>query len=107
MICTPPVERVNSRFTIDNNSRMPPDHRPARWVAIQRNPGSGFGASRALLGDLIRELRHRAIRVRLFRSRERLAQYVAAAGKEGRLGLVAAGGDGTVRDLLNRFPGVP
>ncbi|MGQ0633863.1 MAG: diacylglycerol/lipid kinase family protein [Planctomycetaceae bacterium] len=86
---------------------MASTQRQPRWVAIQRNPGSGVGASRALLGDLIRELRGRGIHVRLFRHRDRLARFVAANDPETRLGLVAAGGDGTVRDLLNRFPGIP
>lgn len=81
---------------------------PPRYVAIQRNPKSGTGATRALLGELVRGLRRRGFRVRMFRDRERLATWLQqSAHREQLTALVAAGGDGTAADLFNRFPGVP
>ncbi len=77
-------------------------------VVIQRNPTSGSGRGRAALRELIRELRQRGYCVRLFSNRARLDDFVRRADghREVRC-LVAAGGDGTVRDLLNRHPHVP
>lgn len=79
-----------------------------RYVAIQRNPRSGSGTSRELLGDLLRALRRRGFQVRMFSNRQRLGDWLGAEGRRERLAaLVAAGGDGTVGDLINRFPGIP
>ncbi|MSR56280.1 MAG: diacylglycerol kinase family lipid kinase [Planctomycetaceae bacterium] len=80
----------------------------ARWVAIQRNPRSGTGKNRAMLLDLVAELRRLGLRPRMFKDRARLAAWVAhrQAG-EGLECIVAAGGDGTLADVFNRFPGVP
>jgi diacylglycerol kinase (ATP) len=80
---------------------------PTRWVAIQRNPRSGRGTAAGRLRDLIRELRRRGFGVRSFRHRDHLSRWIAESEHRGQLvGLVAAGGDGTVADLFNRFPGV-
>ncbi len=77
-------------------------------VVIQRNPTSGSGKRRAALHELIRELRRREYHVRLFSDRRRLDDFVKQVGRERQLRcLVAAGGDGTVRDLLNRHPDCP
>jgi diacylglycerol kinase family enzyme len=58
--------------------------------------------------DLIRELRACGLRPRLFRNRERMARWLAVPDHRAQvLCLVAAGGDGTVNDLVNRFPGLP
>jgi len=78
----------------------------ADWVAIQRNPSSGSGASRHLLTELIKCLRQRGLRPRLFSRRERLDDWIANPEHRERLRcIVAAGGDGTVRDVISRFPG--
>jgi diacylglycerol kinase (ATP) len=77
------------------------------WVAIQRNPGSGGGSRGAEILELCRRLDALGIRPRLFSHRQTLARRLTAGGFEGLVGLVAAGGDGTVADLINRFPGVP
>jgi len=78
------------------------------WVAIQRNPISGTGARRGVLLELIRELKRRNIRPRLFASRERLQAKIAdAAAREQLRCVVAAGGDGTIGDVVNRYPGLP
>lgn len=82
------------------------DHRTA--VAIQCNPTSGSGSRRALLLDLVHTLRQRGLQPRIFRDRARLAERMQDARYRERLRcIVAAGGDGTVGDVLNRFPGVP
>ena len=80
----------------------------APWVAIQRNPTSGAGLQRAELLHLVTHLRRLGIRPRLYSQRERLRQRLEIANERRSLVcLVAAGGDGTVGDLVNRFPGLP
>jgi diacylglycerol kinase (ATP) len=81
---------------------------PAPWVAIQRNPTSGTGLQRAELLHLVSNLRRLGIRPRLYSRRERLQARLEIAGeREALVCLVAAGGDGTVGDLTNRFPDLP
>src|ERR1700684_2684450 len=78
------------------------------WVAVQRNPSSGDGLKRAEILALCSELRRYGIRPHLFSRRDRLAERLDRPdGRNGLVCLVAAGGDGTVSDLINRFPDVP
>lgn len=78
------------------------------WVAIQRNPRSGAGPRAAVIRELIRELRRHGLRPRLFSKRERLDAAVADDAQRANLRcIVAAGGDGTIVDVVNRHPGVP
>jgi diacylglycerol kinase (ATP) len=80
----------------------------APWVAIQRNPTSGAGLHRGELLHLVSHLRRAGIRPRLYSRRERLEARLANPDERAHLVcLVAAGGDGTVGDLANRFPGLP
>lgn len=77
------------------------------WVAIQRNPKSGSGGARRELLELVRCLRKSGLRARIFSKRERLAAALADPVRRQSLHcIVAAGGDGTFRDLINRYPGV-
>lgn len=77
------------------------------WVAIQRNPNSGTGKKKYQIARLIESLRKLGIRPRLFSKRERLNQRLSTPeGRAGLLCVVAAGGDGTIADVVNRFPGL-
>ena len=78
------------------------------WVAIQRNPRSGSGKRRRFLFDLASELKRHDLRPHIFSRREILAERLKDPGRRAALvGIVAAGGDGTLADIANRFPGVP
>jgi diacylglycerol kinase family enzyme len=78
------------------------------WVAIQRNPRSGSGRRRRLLFDLVAELRRHGLRPRLYTRRDRLNERLdVERHRDDLVCIVAAGGDGTVGDLINRFPGIP
>jgi len=78
------------------------------WVAIQRNPNSGSGRRRRHLLGFVRALKKRGLRPRLFSRRERLDAALAQPdARESLVCLVPAGGDGTVSDVVNRFPGIP
>ena len=78
------------------------------WVAIQRNPTSGAGPKAAVLKELVRELKQHGLKPRLFSKRERLASLlVDETRRENLRCIVAAGGDGTVVDVINRYPGMP
>ena len=77
-------------------------------VVIQRNPRSGAGQGRAALRTLVRELRQRNYRVRMFSRRDALDAFVTRQTADRSIRcLVAAGGDGTVRDLAGRHSGWP
>lgn len=79
-----------------------------RTVIIQRNPKAGARTRRWELFDLVRELKALGYRVRMFRHRDRLAAWMSDPARRQRVCcLVAAGGDGTVSDLLTRYPGIP
>lgn len=77
-------------------------------VAIQRNPYAGSSQRKSQLIELVRQLRQRGLKPRIFRRRERLQDWMSSPERRARLRcLVAAGGDGTVGDLITRYPGVP
>ncbi|MCA9053728.1 MAG: acylglycerol kinase family protein, partial [Planctomycetaceae bacterium] len=76
------------------------------WVAIQRNRRSGAGRQFRAIHTLISELKRCGIAPRLFGQREELDRTVAMAAHPP-LAIVAAGGDGTVLDVLNRHQTLP
>lgn len=79
-----------------------------RWVAIQRNPISGTGTRRGQILELVSGLRQRGFRPRIYKNRQRLMERLAdPRQREELVCIVAAGGDGTVGDIINRFPGLP
>lgn len=77
------------------------------WVAIQRNPTSGSGGAKRELLSLVHHLFQHDLRPRIFTRRERLAAALADPRRRASLiCIVAAGGDGTFRDIVNRYPGI-
>lgn len=77
-------------------------------VVIQRNPTSGAGRGQRALLQLIKLLQNTGLTVRMFSSRRALDMYLRQSNRSDRLRcLVAAGGDGTVNDLMTRHPGRP
>lgn len=78
------------------------------WVAIQRNPRSGSGKRRRFLFDLASALKRHKLRPHIFSRREILAERLKDPERRAALvGIVAAGGDGTLADVANRFSGIP
>ena len=79
-----------------------------RWVAVQRNPVAGARPGRAAIGELLSGLRAHGLAPRLYSSRDRLGRRLARTDcRESLECIVAAGGDGTVADVVNRWPDVP
>ncbi len=78
------------------------------WVAILRNPISGSGGRARLIDQLCTALREHDLRPELFSSRSLLEAAVSEPAERHELvALVAAGGDGTIAEAVNRFPGIP
>ncbi len=78
------------------------------WIAIQRNPTSGSGRGTREVLRLIHELRELGFLPRLYSRRSDLDRDALHPERRSRLrAIVAAGGDGTLLDVANRFPGIP
>ena len=69
---------------------------------------TGARQRRQELLSLVRELKNLGFIPRMFRRRDRLDAWMADPQRRAKVRcLIAAGGDGTVNDLLTRFPSVP
>jgi diacylglycerol kinase family enzyme len=80
---------------------------PARQrVVVLANPRAGAGSSRAHVDELAASLRERHLEPRVCWQREEFSAAVDADAAELRC-VVAAGGDGTLVETLNRAPGRP
>ncbi len=78
------------------------------WVAIQRNPSSGAGKRCQPIRELIRHLSLLGITPRLYSRRSEFdAAVTDSARRPDLMAVVAAGGDGTLLDLVNRHPQLP
>jgi diacylglycerol kinase family enzyme len=77
-----------------------------RDVAILANPTAGRRGSSAHVADLVSALRHRGLNPLLCWEREELSDVLAKCS-EGLRCVVAAGGDGTLAEVLTRAPGLP
>jgi len=87
---------------------MQPETLSARQdkVAILANPRAGADPSRRRVETFARRLRARGLTPLVCWHRRELSEAVAS-GKEGLRCVVAAGGDGTLLEVLNRAPGLP
>ena len=74
-----------------------------KLVAILANPRAGSGKSHRLVEALVGGLRGRGLLPMLCWEREKLSELA----KEDLRCVVAAGGDGTLLEVLNRAPGIP
>jgi len=92
--------------TVNGNTEQHEATPPSRSVVvIQRNPRSGVAGGRRRLLLLILALKRVGLTPRLFSTRERLDQWMQDATRRATVQvMVAAGGDGTFQDLVNRYP---
>src|SRR5437660_7520448 len=76
-------------------------------VAILANPHAGAGKSVRLVEGLVGALRGRGLAPLVCWQREELTERNRAGESQEWRCVVAAGGDGTLLEVLNRAPGVP
>lgn len=76
-----------------------------KTVVVLVNPTAGCRPGGAAVGELVRALRDHDLEPLVCSRRELLAD--AVGGREDVRCVVAAGGDGTLAEVLNRVPGVP
>jgi diacylglycerol kinase family enzyme len=103
-----PVHRpsLSDRTAMTGSSACDIPLRPC--VAIQWNPHSGSGSARKQIFELVTALRRRGIWGRVFSDRFALDRWILKYLDRTRLlCVVAVGGDGTIRDLIERLPDVP
>jgi len=79
----------------------------AREVLILANPHAGSRHSTALVKELADALRRQRLSPTLCWRREELSERVHSEKREEIRCVVAAGGDGTFAEVLNRAPGLP
>jgi YegS/Rv2252/BmrU family lipid kinase len=81
--------------------------RNKKHIAILANPRAGVGKSHRLVEALVWALRGRGLQPQLCWQREQLSDMVRSGQAQELRCIVAAGGDGTLLEVLNRAPGIP
>lgn len=79
----------------------------ARRVVILANPRAGSSKSHRLVEDLVRALRCHGLMPALCWQLEELTEIAESPQREEVRCVVAAGGDGTLLEVVNRAPGLP
>lgn len=79
----------------------------AKRVLILANPRAGTRKSKRLVDELAQSLRGYGLEPTVCWEREKLSETIAATDPAAVRCVVAAGGDGTLLEVLNRAPGVP
>jgi YegS/Rv2252/BmrU family lipid kinase len=105
--CEDPVEQVDQSGASDRESASLIAERP--WVLIAANPFSGKGPTRERVGELAAALLQQGLTPRVLWGRgERTRVLRDEQQHRGCRCVVAAGGDGTVADVINEMPtGLP
>lgn len=78
-----------------------------RRVCILANPRAGSGLGRRAVDDLVAGLAAQGLEGIVCRAREELTEQLAVVARSEVRCIVAAGGDGTLQEVLNRAPGFP
>lgn len=89
---------------IGSSARLPDD---TTKVAILVNPRAGSGSSLRLVRELEQALRAHRLHPTICWERESLSELMAATSREEWRCVVAAGGDGTLLEVVNRAQGAP
>lgn len=76
-------------------------------VVILANPLAGTGASGGVIEELVKALDGRGFQPAICWQREELPAFLDAGPRDDLRCVVAAGGDGTLAEVINRAPGVP
>ncbi len=78
------------------------------WVAIQRNPASGDGQKRQFVYDLAKAFPQHGLSAHIFSERGAISEKLSdPEWRDSLVGIVAAGGDGTLGAVANDVPGIP
>lgn len=78
------------------------------WLGIVANAGAGTGRGRNRVSRFVESANHRGIRAEVAWTIEERGELVARANTDPNcLGLLGAGGDGTIAALINECPRVP
>lgn len=103
------MDRAECGAGVEARAAAPAASAPSRTrVGIVANANSGLGAGRRKVERLVAALTARGYRPEVAWTRDEQAELIAQCRLEtGWRCLVAAGGDGTVADLVNARPGVP